>query len=114
MLQDEVRSQDSVFVIISVANNVLGRNLAWEFFKENWSELMNRYQGGFLLARLVKFITENFASEDMAQEVENFFKEHKSPGTERTVMQSLESIRRNASWLNRDIEAIKEFLKTQN
>lgn len=96
-----------------MANNTLGRDLAWQFFKDNWAELMNRYQGGFLLARLVKFITENFASEEMAQEIESFFKDHKSPGTERTIMQSLESIRRNVAWLKRDTEAIKEFLKSQ-
>lgn len=99
-----------MFVIISVANNPLGRVLAWEFFKDNWSELMNRYEGGFLLSRLVKYTTENFASEERAQEIEQFFKEHKSPGTERTVSQSLESIRRNAAWLKRDTEAIRQFL----
>lgn len=98
---------------MSVAMTRVGRELAWQFFKDNWSELMNRYQGGFLLARLVKFTTENFASETMAEEVENFFRDHKSPGTERTVQQSLESIRRNAAWLSRDGEAIKQYLNAQ-
>lgn len=87
-----------------------GRELAWQFFKDNWKELMNRYQGGFLIARLVKCTTENFASEEMALEIDEFFKEHKSPGTERTVQQSMESIRRNAAWLKRDGEAIKQYL----
>jgi hypothetical protein len=43
-LQDEVRSQDTVYVIISVAMTKAGRELAWTFFKEKWQELMNRYQ----------------------------------------------------------------------
>lgn len=109
-MSDEVRSQDSVFVIVSVAMTKRGRELAWNFFKENWQELMDRYQGGFLLARLVKFTTENFASEERAKEVEDFFRDHPTPGTERTVQQSSESIRLNAAWLKRDGEAIYNYL----
>ncbi|XP_063226837.1 puromycin-sensitive aminopeptidase isoform X2 [Bacillus rossius redtenbacheri] len=109
-MSDEVRSQDTVFVIISVAMSKLGRRLAWEFVKEHWEELMNRYQGGFLLARLVKYSTENFASEERAREVEEFFEEHRSPGAERTVQQSCETIRLNAAWLERDRDTIRAYL----
>lgn len=42
--QDEVRSQDTVFVIVSVAVSKNGRDLAWQFFKDHWQEFMNRYQ----------------------------------------------------------------------
>ncbi|XP_069697519.1 puromycin-sensitive aminopeptidase isoform X2 [Periplaneta americana] len=111
-MSDEVRSQDTVFVIISVAMTKRGRELAWSFFKENWQELMNRYQGGFLLARLVKYTTENFASEEHATEVEAFFRDHYSPGTERTVQQSCETIRLNAAWLQRDRENIHKYLSS--
>lgn len=72
------------------------------------------FQGGFLLARLVKFTTENFASEDKAQEVEEFFGKHKFPGTERTVQQSLETIRLNEAWLKRDESSIRAFLTQAN
>jgi hypothetical protein len=67
-------------------------------------------QSGFLLARLVKHTTENFASEEDAEEVEAFFRDHLSPGTERTVQQSCESIRLNAAWLRRDRETTREYL----
>ena len=107
-----MRSQDTVFVIMSVAMSRVGRELAWKFFQDHWKELIDRYQGGFLLARLVKFTTEDFASEDMAIEVEAFFKEHKSPGTERTVQQAVETIRLNAAWLNRDKVAIESYLSS--
>jgi len=49
VFQDEVRSQDSAHVIASVAMNKHGRRLAWDFFKENWRELMNRYPVSVLL-----------------------------------------------------------------
>lgn len=88
-----------------------GRELAWQFFKDNFKTLIDRYMGGFLLTRLVKYSTENFASEEKALEVEKFFIEQKCPGAERTVQQSLETIRLNAAWLSRDAEAIRSYLK---
>lgn len=44
-ISEEVRSQDSVFVIISVAAlSSIGRDLAWEFFKNHWEVLLKRYE----------------------------------------------------------------------
>lgn len=112
-MSDEVRAQDTVFAIMSVATTYKGRVMAWNFFKENWKALLDRYEGGFLIARLVKFTTENFVTEECAKDVEEFFQTHPTPGTERTVQQSVESIRLNAAWLGRDKDSIKEYLAAQ-
>lgn len=69
-------------------------------------------QGGFLLSRIVKYTAESFASEEKAEEMESFFAGRKIDGIERTVQQSLETIRNNAAWLERDRESIYEFLKS--
>ncbi|XP_070499206.1 puromycin-sensitive aminopeptidase [Chironomus tepperi] len=111
MCKEEVRAQDAVFVIASVAVNPKGRDLTWTFFKENWKILLDQYSGGFLLTRLVKHITENFASEEKALEVDSFFKAHEFPGAERTIQQSIETIRLSTAWLNRDLAEITEYLK---
>ena len=42
-ISDEVRSQDTIFVMISVGMNKLGRNLAWEFFKDRIDLFKERY-----------------------------------------------------------------------
>ncbi|XP_013190703.1 puromycin-sensitive aminopeptidase [Amyelois transitella] len=110
-ISDEVRSQDTVFVIVSVAVSRNGRDLAWQFFKDHWQEFIDRYQGGHLLARLVKYTTENFASEAAALEVEEFFRTHPSPGTERSLQQALETIRLHAAWLRRDLAATSRYLQ---
>ncbi|XP_040158146.1 puromycin-sensitive aminopeptidase [Anopheles arabiensis] len=112
-MSEEVRAQDSVFVIVSVAINPKGRDLAWDYFCEHWQVLLNQYEGGFLLARLIKYLTENFSTEERAKEVEQFFREHDFPGTERTVSQSIETIRLNADWMRRDLDAISAYLKQQ-
>ena len=73
-MSSDVRSQDTVFVISSVASSRVGRDLAWTFFKDNWTVLNERFKGAFLLVRLVKSLTEDFASDEMAEEIENFFR----------------------------------------
>ncbi|XP_026480740.1 puromycin-sensitive aminopeptidase [Ctenocephalides felis] len=111
-LSEEVRTQDTVFVVISVASNPAGRELAWKFFQDNFKLLNERYSGGFLLTRLVKYCTDGFACTKKAEVIEQFFKEHPVPGAERTVQQSIETIHLTAGWLKRDVPAIREFLKT--
>ncbi|XP_011165084.1 puromycin-sensitive aminopeptidase isoform X2 [Solenopsis invicta] len=112
-MSEEVRAQDTVFAIMSVTLSYKGRLMAWNFFKEKWKTLLDRYEGGFLMARLVKFTTENFVTEEQAKDVENFFEEHPIPGTERTVQQCVESIRLNAAWLSREKDSIRKYLTTQ-
>ncbi|XP_012162770.1 puromycin-sensitive aminopeptidase isoform X3 [Ceratitis capitata] len=112
-MSGEVRAQDSVFVIVAVAVNPKGRDMAWEFFKDNNQKLLQQYQGSFLLTRLIKYLIENFASEERAVEVENYFKQNQFPGTERTVSQAVETIRLNANWLKRDLDSLTSYLKSQ-
>ena len=55
--KSHVRSQDSVTIICAVAANITNKNsseLAWEFIKQNWPVIYERYSSGFNLARLVK------------------------------------------------------------
>ncbi len=98
-LSDDVRSQDTISVITSVASNLRGRHLAWQFVKNNWDEFDRRYgDGGFGLMRLVS-ICSNFVDADKLAEVETFFQEHPAPAAERTIRQALERVRLNVRWL---------------
>lgn len=53
---------------------------------------------------------ENFASDEMAREIEEFFANKDTSAAERSIQQSVESIRLNAAWLNRDRITIQQFL----
>ena len=35
-----IRNQDAASVVNSVASNVVGRDLAWRWLNENWSEIV--------------------------------------------------------------------------
>ncbi|XP_037078084.1 puromycin-sensitive aminopeptidase-like [Pollicipes pollicipes] len=108
-LSDEVRAQESVFVMISVSSNRIGRDLTWDFYKQNWQILCDRYKGR-LLAQLVKSLTDDFCTLERAEEVEQFFCQHPHPGAERSIQQALETIRLNAAWLQRDRDALAQYL----
>ena len=101
-LGDEVRVHDTVSVITLVAGNTQGRDLAWQFLKDNWPELDRRYgEGGFAIMRLVG-IASAFTTLDMHDDVERFFTDNPAPGAARTISQSLERIRLSAAWLDRN------------
>ncbi|XP_037106033.1 puromycin-sensitive aminopeptidase [Syngnathus acus] len=110
-LSEEVRPQDTVSVIGGVAGSSKhGRKAAWKFVKDNWEELHNHYQGGFLLSRLIKLTVDGFAVDKMAAEVKSFFESHPTPAVERTVQQCCENILLNAAWLKRDADDIHHYL----
>ncbi len=101
-LTKRVRSQDTVMVVTSVAGNMHGRDLAWDFVREQWEEFDRRYgKGGFMIQRLMG-TADAFATVRRAEEVEAFFAEHPVPAAQRKLQQTLEKIRLNAAWLERN------------
>ncbi|KAG1652085.1 Puromycin-sensitive aminopeptidase [Nymphon striatum] len=112
-ISDDVKYQDSIFVILAVTKSKQGRFMAWNFFKKNIDVFHKRYQGSFLIARLVKGLTEDFASDEMAKEVKEFFQANPFYGTERSVEQAIEFIKINKQWLERDAEAIAAWLQSK-
>ena len=77
----------------------MGRDMAWDFVKENWDEFSRRYSDGlFALSRLVG-ITARFTTQERLDDVEGFFDEHPTPAADRAISQSLETVRLNVAWL---------------
>ena len=40
---DAVRSQDTLYVLRSVSSNIYGRSITWNFLRNNWAILKDRY-----------------------------------------------------------------------
>ncbi len=105
-LTDEVRAHNTVRVISSVASNLKGRDVAWEFVKANWEELDRRYgDGGFALMELVS-VGGRFTTRERLDDVRAFFDANPVPGADRTVRQSLERTELNIAFLDRNRDGL--------
>lgn len=109
-LTDEVPLTTSIVILQSVAENKVGHEMAWRLFKERINIYKTRYEGGLLARLLVQYATKNFASREKADEIEKYFQSSPFGGGERAAQQSVESVRLNADWLERDVRDIKDYL----
>ena len=106
-----VRTHNAVGVMARMSMNPQGRDLAWQFLKDNWDEFERRYaDGGFAIMTLVG-ITGRFTTEDKAEDVAKFFADHTVASAERTIRQSLEAIRINVAWLARNRQLLADWFK---
>jgi len=112
-LSDDIRDQDKFYLIASCTATVSGRYLTWTWFKDNYDLLHEKFgTGQLLMARIVSIVTRSFSSLKQADEIEQFFQTHDCPSAERNIKQSLELIRANAAWRERDRESVSTFLKS--
>ena len=111
-VSDDVRSQDIIYPLSSLARHKEGREAVWQFFQKNLSVFQDRYQKTSLYPILVKNMLSMHASEEIAQEIESFFAKNQI-GMDLTVSQITESIRLRATWLARDRDEIRSYLNSQ-
>ena len=110
-LSKNVRIQDTAQIFAGVWINPAGAQVAWEFTKKNWAELLHKYpSSGHILNRFIKPASV-FSSAKQAKDFTQFFKTHKAPGGERAIAQVLEKVYSNAEWVKRDSEKIGHWLK---
>ena len=86
--------------------------MGWQFVKDNWSTFHTRYfRSSFsLLARIISSSTSSFSSLKDMQDVEDFFSGRDQTSIDRTVRQSVERIRLQASWLERNRDPVAKWL----
>ncbi|KAJ1522937.1 hypothetical protein ONE63_002076 [Megalurothrips usitatus] len=110
-LTDEVRRQTTLTLLGAIAQSRKGRDLVWNYVTNNWDELHKKYGTPVILSGFISTSFSHYASEEKAVEVEKFFAEHNTSGAERAVQQTVERIRINAAWLQRDLPCIRAFLQ---
>ncbi|KAK1434223.1 hypothetical protein QVD17_11142 [Tagetes erecta] len=99
MLTNEIREQDTVYVTARIS--LEGRETAWIWLKENWDVIMKRWGQGMVFHRFIRDIVTPFSSNEMAEEVEEFFSSRVTPSFVRILKQSIEHVRIKARWIQK-------------
>ncbi|NWY31069.1 AMPN Aminopeptidase, partial [Pheucticus melanocephalus] len=111
----KIRKQDATSTINSIASNVVGQSLAWDFIRANWRTLFTQYGGGsFSFSRLILSVTQRFSSEFELQQLEQFKKDNQDIGFgsgTRALEQALERTRANIKWVEENQAAVKSWFE---
>eukprot|EP01129_Flabellula_baltica_P008417 TRINITY_DN3342_c0_g1_i1.p1 TRINITY_DN3342_c0_g1~~TRINITY_DN3342_c0_g1_i1.p1 ORF type:complete len:1015 (-),score=239.63 TRINITY_DN3342_c0_g1_i1:12-3056(-) len=110
VLSDEVRPQDFATIFSTLGTHKVGREIAWNFIKENVDTVIQKLNGEtWLLGRLFKYVTANFASTEKITELEELVKKNKFTGLERTLQQVSEKIQLNYSFISRALPDLENY-----
>ncbi|XP_019495552.1 PREDICTED: aminopeptidase N [Hipposideros armiger] len=110
---DLIRKQDATSTISSIASNVLGHTLAWDFVQSNWEKLFNDYGGGsFSFSNLIQAVTRRFSSEHELKQLEQFKNNNMATGfgsATRALEQALEKTKANIKWVKENQELVLKW-----
>ncbi|XP_064013910.1 aminopeptidase N [Pogoniulus pusillus] len=113
----KIRKQDATSTINSIASNVVGQPLAWDFIRGNWKILFGQYGGGsFSFSRLILAVTQRFASEFELQQLEQFKADNQDIGFgsgTRALEQALERTRTNINWVKQNQQTVLDWFKVE-
>lgn len=95
----DVRSQNIHLPIMKISSNPYGKKIVWPWLQKNWRSLRKKVGfGNPLLNRVVSSISQ-VIDDSQSNEVRKFFKKNPTPGTERTLDQTLERVKINSKFL---------------
>lgn len=108
-----IREQDYFTVLNYIADNPVGNPLVWDYVRENWTKLVDRFGlGNRYLGRMIPDTTEYYATAQKQSEMQNFFNEYPDAGAGETGRkQALERVQTNINWLARNEHIIAEWLE---
>lgn len=111
--ESNVRSQDYFTVLTYIARNPVGRGLVWDWIRDNWQYLVDRFTlYSRYFGRIIPSVVSSFNTEYQLEEVETFFKKYPDAGAGANGReQALESIRRNINWMKQNKDVVVDWLR---
>lgn len=111
-----IRSQDLSSLILMVARNPQGHHLAWNFVKNNWNTLVQKFQlGSFCIRNIIIGCTGQFSSQEDLIDVQLFFESIKEQASQlRATQIALDNVQKNIRWMQRNLDTLKTWLIQKN
>lgn len=112
LFSGEVKDQDIYMPASGLRSHPEGIVALFAWLEENWDKLIVKIPPSFsMLGSLVSIFTTSFTRKDQLACVEKFFAGKSTAGFEMALAQSLDAIRSKVSYLERDREDVKTWLK---
>ncbi|XP_028402409.1 glutamyl aminopeptidase-like, partial [Dendronephthya gigantea] len=114
--ESKIKSQDTSAVLSYIANsNPIGRHFAWNFLKEMWPTILEKYGKGFGFSvnRFVNGVASGFSTQWELEQLENLFKKYPDSGSATRAREQLfETVRSNIQWRAKYEKPIEDWLET--
>uniref|UniRef100_A0A8B9JC21 Aminopeptidase n=1 Tax=Astyanax mexicanus TaxID=7994 RepID=A0A8B9JC21_ASTMX len=108
----EIQTPELPLVISTVCKHYAGYLYAWDFVKENWDKLTQKFPiGSFPLQAIIMATTSQFSTKAHLDEVERFFGSLKDRGSQmRSIQEAIETIKLNMRWMDRNLATLQTWL----
>ena len=111
-MEGGVKLQDFFYPMRSVsASGPAGADIAWQFFQDNFERLQAKLDGASpsLMDAVIVCCCKGKLTTDRADEVDAFFAAHPLPLSSRTIKQTVEDMRLQASFAQNVAAAARAF-----
>uniref|UniRef100_A0ABI7WVE5 Aminopeptidase n=1 Tax=Felis catus TaxID=9685 RepID=A0ABI7WVE5_FELCA len=112
---DKIKIQEFPHILRAVGRNPVGYPLAWQFLRENWDKLIQKFElGSSSLTNMVIGTTNQFSTRARLEEVKGFFSSLKENSSQlRCVQQTIETIEENIRWMDKNFDKIRVWLQSE-
>ncbi|XP_004456002.2 endoplasmic reticulum aminopeptidase 1 [Dasypus novemcinctus] len=113
---DIIKTQEFPSILTLIGRNPVGYPLAWQFLRENWNKLVQKFElGSPSITRMVMGTTSQFSTRARLEEVKGFFSSLKENGSQlRCVQQTIETIEENIRWMDKNFDKIRVWLQNES
>lgn len=111
-ISKDIKAQDIYLPLSALRSHPEGCNALWSWVKENWEELEKRLPPSLsMLSSVVSITTSSFTHREHIEDIKAFFATKSTKGFDMSLSQSLDAISAKATWIERDSEDVKTWLK---
>lgn len=112
MFSGEVKDQDIYMPAAGLRGHTEGIEALFNWMTTNWDPLYKKLPPALsMLGTMVNMCTSTFTTEEQLATVEKFFEDKNTNGFDKSLAQSLDSIRSKAAWVARDREDVAAWVK---
>uniref|UniRef100_A0A667ZA41 Aminopeptidase n=1 Tax=Myripristis murdjan TaxID=586833 RepID=A0A667ZA41_9TELE len=113
---DKIRKMDAVSTINTIAGNVAGQALAWNFVRAHWTYISQEYGAGMMpLGSLIDGVTHRFSTDfELLERFQMDHDEEELGSANRAVEQAIERTAANIQWVKENKQPLLEWFQRES